>query len=100
MSAVARVDTGVPNLFWSYGKRKFRAVFQPPDEDGIKQPRQEFFTESRDRALTFVQTGVRSVDTEAGSDDEDRSSPEPSEAEDEDVATATGNDDRPTAEIV
>ena len=100
MSAADRIDATVANLYWSYRQGRFRAVFNPPDKDGIKQPRQEYFTESRGRALTFVQTGVRSVDTEAGNDDEDRSSPQPSEAEDEDEATATGNDDRSTAEIV
>ena len=101
-----RVDTGVANLFWSYRKRKFRAVFQPPEADGIKPARQEYFTECKDRAITFIETGSRPVlsvvasGEAATSDDEDRSLPDPSEAEDEDEAAAAGNDDRSTAEIV
>ena len=72
----------------------------PPDQDGIKQPRREFFTESKVLALTFVQTGVRPVDTEAGIDDEDGPPSEPPEAEDETEAASAGNDDLSTAEIV
>ena len=92
MSAADRVDTTVANLYWSYKKRSFRAVFHPPDEDGKKQRRREYYTESRRRALTFVETGVRFVDTESGNDDEYRSSPEPSEEGDGDEAASTGND--------
>ena len=95
-----RVDTIVPNLSWSYKKRIYRAMFHPPDEDGKKQRRREYYTESKERAMTFVETGVRFVDTESGNDDEDRSSPEPSEEGDEDEAAAAGNDDGSTAEIV
>ena len=88
-----RVDTSVPNLSWSYTKRIYRAVFHPQEVDGKKQRRQNCYTESRERAVAFVETGVRCVDTEPANDVEDRSSPEPSEEEDVDEETSTGNDD-------
>ena len=88
-----RVNTTVPNLSWSYHKRMYRAVFRPQDADGKKRRRQNFYTESMERAIAFVKTGDRCVDTEPANDVEDRSSPEPSEEEDVDEEASTGNDD-------
>jgi len=90
MAIVDRVDTGVPNLFWSYGKGKYRAKHNPPEEDGGIKPRpKEFLTKCKMRAVAFIETGDRGI----SSDDEDSPSPDPSEAEDEDEA----EDDRSTA---
>ena len=111
MAVVDRVDTEVPNLFWSYGKNKFRAFFYTVNADGTKK-KSEFHTESKDLAMTFVNTGIRPrkrmslpIDVpdrrgRAGSDDGDAASPEPPEAEDEDEASCSANDDRSPAEIV
>ena len=71
-----RVNTIVPNLSWSYKTRIYRAVFHPQDDDGKKQRRHNYYTESMERAMAFVETGVLCVDTEPANDVEDRSSPE------------------------
>jgi len=81
-AVVDRVNTGVRNLFWSYAKGKYRAVHHPlTDDDGHTPRPTEFLTASKQRAVTFIETGDRGK----SSDDEDRSSPDPSEAGDEDV---------------
>ena len=95
-----RVNTSVPNQSWSYTKQRYRAVFHPQDADGKKRRRQNFYTESMDRAMAFVETGDRGVDTEPPKDVEDRSSPEPSEDADAHEEASSGNDDGETAEIV
>ena len=98
-----RVDTGIKDLFWNRRKRKFRAVFRPPLENGVKPGRQEFLTDCRENAIAFTRTGRRPVvgmnasDEAIPSDDDDRSDPEPSEAEDQDEAATPSHDDRATA---
>ena len=93
MSTDDLVDTGEDNLYWSYRLKKYRAAFTPPDEDGIKRPRREFFTESKVLAMTFVRTGVKSEDIDADRDCEGRSPSELSEAEGGDGAVSVENDD-------
>ena len=88
-----RVNTTVPNLSWSYKKQMHRALFHSQDADGKKRRRQNFYTESMERAMAFFETGVRCVDTEPANDVEDRSSPEPSEEADVDEEASSGNDD-------
>ena len=95
-----RVNTSVPNLSRSYTKQRYRAVFHPQDADGKKRRRQNFYTESMGRAMVFVETGDRGVDTEPLNDVEDRSSPEPSEDAKVHEEASSGNDDGETAEIV
>ena len=98
MGGVDRVNTGVPNLFWSYRKGKYRARHHPvTGDDGQTPRRMEFLTKSRRRALLFIETGDRGKP----SDDEDRSLPDPSEAGDEDVAEDTDEaEDEDMAEVV
>ena len=67
-----RVNTSVPNLSWSYTKQRYRSAFHPQDADRKKRRRQNFYTESMDRAMAFVETGDRGVDTEPPKDVEDR----------------------------
>ena len=54
-----RVETGVTNLSWSYKKKKFRALFDPPAEDGKRAKRQSLMTECKASAITFIKTGQR-----------------------------------------
>ena len=88
MSQDDRVDIDEHNLNWSYLKKKYRAAFVPPDVDGIKQPRREYYTESKVRAMTFVRTGVKSEDSDVDRDNEIESPSEQSEAEDGDGAAS------------
>ena len=88
------VDTGDANINWSYTKKKYRATFNPPDQLGIKQARREFFTTSKEHAMTFVRTGVKSGYNVADRDNEHQSPSELSEAEGGDEAASAGNDDR------
>ena len=90
MEVADRVDTDVPNLFWSYRLNKYRAVFYPPDEGGNKKQRREYLTESKESATAFAETGTRPIDTVAGGYDDDRTASETSEAEVEDEAVASG----------
>ena len=90
MDVADRVDTDVPNLFWSYRLKKYRAVFYPPEEGGNKKQRREYLTESKESATAFAETGARPIDTVAGGYDDDRTSPEQWEAEVEDEAVASG----------
>ena len=111
LAVVDRVDTEVEHLYWSYAKNKFRAVFYTVDADGSKK-RKELLTESKDLAVTFVNTGIRPPKgmppahvvgcrcNACRSRRSDDASPEPPEAEDEDEASSSGNDDRSPAEIV
>ena len=111
LAVVDRVDTEVEHLYWSYAKNKFHAVFYTVDADGSKK-RKELLTESKDLAVTFVNTGIRPPKARSTvhfvgcqcnacrSRRSDVASPEPSEAEDEDEASSCGNDDRSPAEIV
>ncbi len=62
-----RVDTDVHNVFWSYNKDKFRAVFACPDD---KKRRKQFFTSDRDEAKEFALTGNR-PSHDPNSDDDD-----------------------------
>jgi len=91
MSKDDRVDTGEDNLYWSYMKKRYRATFNPPDQDGIKQPRREYFTKSRDLAMTFVRTGVKATDIDDDRDGEHQSSSELSEAEGGDGAASASS---------
>ena len=97
MGGVDRVNTGVPNLFWTYrngGKYRARHV---AGDDGKVPRRTEFVTKSRRRAIAFIETGDRGEP----SDDEDRSLHDPSEAGDEDVAEDTDEaEDEDMAEVV
>ena len=109
LSVVDRVDTDVPNLYWSYSKNKFRAIHVSKKKGGRKQ---EFLTESKDLAMTFVKTGVRPRKTRGSKHargcrcstcryhKKDTTSPEPSEAGDEDEASSSGSDDRAPADNV
>jgi hypothetical protein len=99
LAVADRVDTGVRNLFWSYAKNKYRAVYYPVAEDDGNTPRcMEFLTPSKKRAVTFIKTGVRG---KASDDDEDRSLQDPSEAGDEDVAEdGDETEDEDMAEVV
>jgi len=96
------VDTNVENLYWSYNKKKHRAVFFPLDEDGKKKPRTECITGCREIAMTFVKSGVRpprrrnTVVVGVGDDD---TPAEPSEADIEDEASSSGNVERSSASI-
>jgi hypothetical protein len=95
---VDRVNTGVKNLFWSYAKDKYRAVHHPSTDDDGHTPRPtEFLTASKQRAITFIETGDRGK----ACDDEDRSSPDSSEAGDEDVVEDEDEaEDEDMAEVV
>ena len=111
LSVVDRVDTGVPNLWWSYSKNKFRAIHVTEEEDGTKK-KGEILAESKDLAMTFVKTGVRPRCARGSKHvrecrcntcryhQKDTTSPEPSEARDEDEASNSGNDDRAPADNV
>ena len=90
IATIDRVDTDVPNLYWSYGKEKYRAQFYAVEEDGTKK-KKEFYTACKDLAMIFVNTGNRPKRRNA------RTSPEPSGAEDEDEASSSGNEDRTPA---
>ena len=108
LSVDDRVDTDVPNLYWSYSKNKFRAIHVSK----IAGRKQEFLTESKDLAMTFVKTGVRPRKTRGSKHargcrcstcryhKKDTTSPEPSEAGDEDEASSSGSDDRASADNV
>jgi hypothetical protein len=100
MDAANRVDTGVQNLTWSYRLNKYRAVFYPPDGRGNKRQRCEYLTESRESAATFVETGIRPIDSVVGGSDVELTSPaEESGTEVEDEVAASGIADRPSASI-
>ena len=86
-----RVDTGADNLYWSYRRKQYRAAFNPPDQDGIRQPRREYFTKSRGLAMTFVRTGVKATDNDDDRDGEHQSSSELSEAEGGDGAASASS---------
>ena len=90
MATIDRVDTGVPNLYWSYIREAYRAVFCTVNEDGTKK-KTEFYTKCKDLAMIFVNTGNRPERRDA------RASPESSGAEDEDEASSSGNEDRTPA---
>ena len=98
-----RVDTGVTNLSWSYPKRKFRALFTPPAEDGKRAKRQSFYTECRESAKKFIETGERTatasveegtIENEATIDETGSSSSDASGAEDEDDRVLPDGDGR------
>jgi hypothetical protein len=97
-AVVDRVNTGVKNLFWSYAKGKYRAVHHPlTDDDGHTPRPTEFLIASKQRAITFIETGDRGK----ACDDEDRSSPDSSEAGDEDVVEDEDEaEDEDMAEVV
>ena len=100
IATIDRVDTDVPNLYWSYGRKKYRAQFYTVKEDGTTK-KNEFYTKCKDLAMIFVNTGNRPKDTTPPNvmGRNERTSPEPSEAEDEDEASSSGNEDRAPAEI-
>jgi hypothetical protein len=54
-----RVDTRVVNLFWSYDKDKYRAIFFPVDHNGKRMPRTQLHTRSLEEAKHFLETGDR-----------------------------------------
>ena len=81
MSTDDLVDTGEDNLYWSYMIKRYRARCNPPDQDGIKQPRREYYTESKVLAMTFVRTGVKSEVNDVDRDIEHQSPSDQSEAE-------------------
>ena len=83
MSEDDRVETGVENLYWSYVRKQYRAMFDPPETDGIKQPRRQYYTDDKAHAMTFVRTGVKSEDSDADHDTEHQSPSKLSEAEGE-----------------
>ena len=108
MAVVDRVDTEVPNLFWSYTKNEFRAIFVTEEEDGSTK-QSEFLTESKDLAMTFVKTGIRPQKiwpahmvgcrcSTCRNRKRDDALPAPPVAEDEDAASCSGSDDRSSAD--
>ena len=86
IASVDRVDTLVPNLYWSYGKEKYRAQFYAVEEDGTRK-KKEFFSADRSLAMIFVNTGNRPKRRNA------RTSPEPPGAVDEDEASSSSSED-------
>jgi len=54
-----RVDTRIVNLFWSYDKHKYRAMFFPVNHNGKRMRRTQFHTGSLDAAKHFLETGDR-----------------------------------------
>ena len=83
-----RVETGVENLYWSYVRKQYRAMFDPPETDGIKQPRRQYYTDNKAFAMTFVRTGVKSEDSDADHDTEHQPPSELSEAKGGDGAAS------------
>ena len=63
MEVADRVDTDVPNVFWSYELNKYRAAFYPPDADGKKKQRCEDLTDKMESAARCVETGIRPKDS-------------------------------------
>jgi hypothetical protein len=51
-----RVSTDVANVFWSYKKGLYRAIYCPP---GAKKRRKQCFTADKDEAKVFARTGAR-----------------------------------------
>ena len=88
MSEDDRVETGVENLYWSYVRKQYRAMFDPPETDGIKQPRRQYYTNDKDHVMTFVQTGVKSEDNDVDHDTEHQSPSELPEAKGGDGAAS------------
>jgi hypothetical protein len=67
-----RVDTCVKNVFWSYERNMYRAVFVD-DDDTTKKP-STMYTSSKDDAVQFAMTGKRPrahIHGESGVDGDD-----------------------------